>query len=216
MKRFSHFCTTLRLVYDVKFPWTLRRNRIASSLQRFSKSINGNYDCRLLRNLIRDITHFFSLYSDAPRESDDDVDQQQQSQQDNNLASGGSDETDSLFQAFSDDARDGIAEPIYHLISEVFELRGVFGWLRRTLVTFVQITYGRTINRFYLKYFLKLYPRFKCVFYLGNYEMLFQVYLPTKQFWVTFNPSLKLGGLMDLFYQARLHEPMRKRDVPSA
>lgn len=61
----------------------------------------------------------------------------------------GADETDSLFQsAFSDDTRDGIAEPIYHLISEVFELRGVFGWLRRTLVTFVQITYGRTINRY--------------------------------------------------------------------
>jgi len=111
------------------------------------------------------IYHTFFLYSDAPRESDDDVDQQQQSQQDNNLASGGSDETDSLFQAFSDDARDGIAEPIYHLISEVFELRGVFGWLRRTLVTFVQITYGRTINRYkcYLKCFLKLDAKFKCV-----------------------------------------------------
>lgn len=52
--------------------------------------------------------------------------------------------------------------------------------------------------------------------YLGNCEMLFQVYLPTKQFWATFNPSLKLGGLMELFYQARLREPMRKRDVPSA
>lgn len=85
------------------------------------------------------------IYSDTPRESDDDVDQQQ----DNNLAGAGTDETDSLFQAFSDDARDGIAEPIYHLISEVFELRGVFGWLRRTLVTFVQITYGRTINRYW-------------------------------------------------------------------
>lgn len=83
------------------------------------------------------------FYRDTPRESDDDAEQQH----DNNLATG-TDETDSLFQsAFSDDTRDGIAEPIYHLISEVFELRGVFGWLRRTLVTFVQITYGRTINR---------------------------------------------------------------------
>uniref|UniRef100_A0A0P4YXH5 Sorting nexin-25 n=1 Tax=Daphnia magna TaxID=35525 RepID=A0A0P4YXH5_9CRUS len=81
---------------------------------------------------------------DTPRESDDDTEQQQH---DNNPATG-TDETDSLFQsASSDDTRDGIAEPIYHLISEVFELRGVFGWLRRTLVTFVQITYGRTINR---------------------------------------------------------------------
>ena len=89
----------------------------------------------------------YKLYAhrDTPRERDDDAEQQQQQQ--DNMATG-TDETDSLFQsAFSDDSRDGIAEPIYHLISEVFELRGVFGWLRRTLVTFVQITYGRTINR---------------------------------------------------------------------
>lgn len=88
---------------------------------------------------------FTNTRRDTPRESDDDTEQQH----DNNLATG-TDETDSLFQsAFSDDARDGIVEPIYHLISEVFELRGVFGWLRRTLVTFVQITYGRTINRYF-------------------------------------------------------------------
>lgn len=44
--------------------------------------------------------------------------------------------------------RDSIAEPLYALLSEVFDMRGVFRWLRRTLVTFVQITYGRTINRY--------------------------------------------------------------------
>ncbi|CAG4940388.1 unnamed protein product [Colias eurytheme] len=43
--------------------------------------------------------------------------------------------------------RDSIAEPLYALLSEVFDMRGVFKWLRKTLVTFVQITYGRTINR---------------------------------------------------------------------
>jgi sorting nexin-25 len=42
---------------------------------------------------------------------------------------------------------DGIAEPLYSLLGEVFDLRGVFKWLRKTLITFVQITYGRTINR---------------------------------------------------------------------
>ena len=42
---------------------------------------------------------------------------------------------------------DGIAEPLYNLLGEVFDLRGVFKWLRKTLITFVQITYGRTINR---------------------------------------------------------------------
>ncbi|CAB3225034.1 unnamed protein product [Arctia plantaginis] len=43
--------------------------------------------------------------------------------------------------------RDSIAEPLYSLLSEVFDMRGVFRWLRKTLVTFVQITYGRTLNR---------------------------------------------------------------------
>lgn len=43
--------------------------------------------------------------------------------------------------------RDSTAEPLYALLSEVFDMRGVFRWLRKTLVTFVQITYGRTINR---------------------------------------------------------------------
>ena len=115
------------------------------------------------------------VHRDTPRESDDDADQQQQQQQqnaDNNLAStatgtSATDETDSaFFQA--DDSRDGIAEPIYHLISEVFELRGVFGWLRRTLVTFVQITYGRTINRFVLISFLSFA---RCTFGIDSPSM---------------------------------------------
>lgn len=44
-------------------------------------------------------------------------------------------------------SKDAIAEPLYMLLGEVFDLRGVFRWLRRSLITFVQITYGRTINR---------------------------------------------------------------------
>ncbi|KAG5318461.1 SNX25 protein, partial [Acromyrmex heyeri] len=44
-------------------------------------------------------------------------------------------------------SKDAIAEPLYTLLGEVFDLRGVFRWLRRSLITFVQITYGRTINR---------------------------------------------------------------------
>lgn len=43
--------------------------------------------------------------------------------------------------------KDSIAEPLYALLGEVFDLRGVFRWLRRSLITFVQLTYGRTINR---------------------------------------------------------------------
>ncbi|KAH0554738.1 sorting nexin-25 [Cotesia glomerata] len=43
--------------------------------------------------------------------------------------------------------KDAIAEPLYALVGEIFDLRGVFRWLRKSLITFVQITYGRTINR---------------------------------------------------------------------
>lgn len=50
--------------------------------------------------------------------------------------------------------KDAIAEPLYTLLGEIFDLRGVFRWLRRSLITFVQITYGRTINRYNVKAFL--------------------------------------------------------------
>ncbi|KAJ8676394.1 hypothetical protein QAD02_012181 [Eretmocerus hayati] len=43
--------------------------------------------------------------------------------------------------------KDAIAEPLYALLGEIFDMRGVFRWLRKSLITFVQITYGRTINR---------------------------------------------------------------------
>ena len=42
---------------------------------------------------------------------------------------------------------DGVAEPLYALIGEVFEMKGLFKLLRKSLMTFVQITYGSTINR---------------------------------------------------------------------
>ncbi|XP_055601426.1 sorting nexin-25 [Uranotaenia lowii] len=45
------------------------------------------------------------------------------------------------------DAKDSIAEPLYALLGEIFDMSGVFKWLRRSLISFVQITYGQTINR---------------------------------------------------------------------
>ncbi|XP_049300058.1 sorting nexin-25-like [Anopheles funestus] len=45
------------------------------------------------------------------------------------------------------EARDSIAEPLYALLGEIFDLGGVFRWLRKSLISFVQITYGQTINR---------------------------------------------------------------------
>ncbi|KAJ8982654.1 hypothetical protein NQ317_019055 [Molorchus minor] len=46
-----------------------------------------------------------------------------------------------------DDNKDTIAEPLYSLLSEIFDLRGVFKYLRKTLIGFVQVTYGRNINK---------------------------------------------------------------------
>ncbi|KAL7027112.1 hypothetical protein ACKWTF_005311 [Chironomus riparius] len=46
-----------------------------------------------------------------------------------------------------EDLKDSIAEPIYHLLSEIFDLTGPFKFLRKSLISFVQLTYGGTINR---------------------------------------------------------------------
>ncbi|XP_046994876.1 sorting nexin-25 [Schistocerca americana] len=43
-------------------------------------------------------------------------------------------------------ALDGIAEPLYRLLEELFD-PGMFRWLRKTLIMFVQITYNKSINR---------------------------------------------------------------------
>ncbi|XP_067639431.1 sorting nexin-25 isoform X2 [Eurosta solidaginis] len=45
------------------------------------------------------------------------------------------------------DSKDSIAEPLYALLGEIFDMGGVFKWLRKSLISFVQISYGRTINR---------------------------------------------------------------------
>lgn len=46
-----------------------------------------------------------------------------------------------------DDSKDFIAEPIYHLLSEIFDLTGPFKFLRKSLISFIQLTYGSSINR---------------------------------------------------------------------
>uniref|UniRef100_A0A8C5DWV6 Sorting nexin-25 n=1 Tax=Gouania willdenowi TaxID=441366 RepID=A0A8C5DWV6_GOUWI len=43
--------------------------------------------------------------------------------------------------------RDPLAEPFFMLIAEIFELRGMFKWVRKTLIALVQVTFGRTINK---------------------------------------------------------------------
>ena len=46
-----------------------------------------------------------------------------------------------------DDNRDSAAKPLYDFVGELFGLQGVFQWLRRSLVGFVRLTYGKTINK---------------------------------------------------------------------
>ena len=62
------------------------------------------------------------------------------------------DEDDLFLELDSDlnsDVVDSIAEPLYSLLAEMFELQGgnPVNWLRRTLIMFVQISFGKTINR---------------------------------------------------------------------
>ncbi|KAK0152222.1 Sorting nexin-25 [Merluccius polli] len=46
-----------------------------------------------------------------------------------------------------DSRKDALAEPCFMLIGEIFELRGMFKWVRKTLIALVQVTFGRTINK---------------------------------------------------------------------
>ncbi|XP_013886100.1 sorting nexin-25 [Austrofundulus limnaeus] len=46
-----------------------------------------------------------------------------------------------------DSRRNALAEPCFMLIAEIFELRGMFKWVRKTLIALVQVTFGRTINK---------------------------------------------------------------------
>ncbi|XP_053400334.1 sorting nexin-25-like isoform X2 [Mercenaria mercenaria] len=59
-------------------------------------------------------------------------------------------EDDLLFSAedrTDDRSKDSIAEPLYDLINEVYELKGMFKWLRKSFIAFVEVTFGRSINR---------------------------------------------------------------------
>ncbi|KAJ8335900.1 hypothetical protein SKAU_G00392420 [Synaphobranchus kaupii] len=46
-----------------------------------------------------------------------------------------------------DGKKESLAEPCFMLIGEIFELRGMFKWVRKTLIALVQVTFGRTINK---------------------------------------------------------------------
>jgi len=52
---------------------------------------------------------------------------------------------------------DSIMQPLYRLIFEVFELTGIFKWLPRTLVSLVQVAYGKSISRFLSLYLFSIH-----------------------------------------------------------
>lgn len=59
-------------------------------------------------------------------------------------------EEDSDLSDYGDEVdckKDSLAEPCFMLIAEIFELRGMFKWVRKTLIALVQVTFGRTINK---------------------------------------------------------------------
>ncbi|KAJ6637054.1 Sorting nexin-25 [Pseudolycoriella hygida] len=72
---------------------------------------------------------------------------QREGEEDISLFLQGVSENDNTKSQSEIDMKDSIAEPLYALMDEVFDMGGVFKWLRRKLISFVQITYGRTINR---------------------------------------------------------------------
>ena len=65
-------------------------------------------------------------------------------------SSSGSELTEGMNDEAADEAADAdsIMQPLYQLIFEVFELTGIFKWLPRTLVSLVQVAYGKSISRF--------------------------------------------------------------------
>uniref|UniRef100_A0A8D0H6R4 Sorting nexin 25 n=1 Tax=Sphenodon punctatus TaxID=8508 RepID=A0A8D0H6R4_SPHPU len=64
--------------------------------------------------------------------------QEEEAEEDSDLSDSGDD---------VDGKRDALAEPCFMLIGEIFELRGMFKWVRKTLIALVQVTFGRTINK---------------------------------------------------------------------
>ncbi|CAG5115635.1 unnamed protein product [Candidula unifasciata] len=62
-------------------------------------------------------------------------------------------ESDEDFMFGADDSSekdkntDSIAKPLYRLVGEVFELQGMFRFFRRSLMSFVELTFGRSIDR---------------------------------------------------------------------
>lgn len=83
-------------------------------------------------------------------------------------------EEDFLF--FTDDSgkddrtHDSIAKPLYRLLGEVFELRGMFKWVRRSFMTFIELTFGSNINRQLREMVKWTYSEQMLLFYMRTFK----------------------------------------------
>lgn len=74
---------------------------------------------------------------------------------------------DTDLKSLETNARDSIAEPFYFLIEELFELKGMKSLFRKSLIMFVQLTYGQTINRKIREFIFWILNDDMVAFYLG-------------------------------------------------
>ncbi|KAM9295314.1 sorting nexin-25 isoform 2-T2 [Morus bassanus] len=72
-----------------------------------------------------------------------------------------------------DGKRDSLAEPCFMLIGEIFELRGMFKWVRKTLIALVQVTFGRTINKQIRDTIHWMFSEPMLVYYIGVFRDAF-------------------------------------------
>uniref|UniRef100_A0A8C8SH08 Sorting nexin 25 n=1 Tax=Pelusios castaneus TaxID=367368 RepID=A0A8C8SH08_9SAUR len=85
-------------------------------------------------------------------------------------------EEDSDLSDYGDDVdgkRDALAEPCFMLIGEIFELRGMFKWVRKTLIALVQVTFGRTINKQIRDTINWIFSEPMLVYYIGVFRDAF-------------------------------------------
>ncbi|XP_058145859.1 sorting nexin-25 isoform X5 [Dasypus novemcinctus] len=109
-------------------------------------------------------------------------------------------EEDSDLSDYGDDVdgrREALAEPCFMLIGEIFELRGMFKWVRRTLIALVQVTFGRTINRQIRDTVNWIFSEQMLVYYIGVFR---------DAFW----PNGKLAPPAPIRSEARVQETKQR------
>lgn len=111
-----------------------------------NKSEKGNF---FLRNLLKK----FPSRQPEPHDSDDELlfAKEEESKLDRNV--------------------DSIAEPFYKLVNEIFESRGTFKWLRKSFIMFVEVTFGKTINRQLCETVDWIFSESMMIYYIQQFTM---------------------------------------------